>query len=231
LWTSQTAIGSWWHCTALWASPRPLEARLKDIAPSLVLDARQEFVRLNCAPSLLAQGARGQDGLVAGYDFVIDAIDSMLPKLELIEASARAGVPIITSMGAGGRMDAAQVRVVPLSSTFNDPFAAHVRKKLRQRGVALEQISCVWSTEPVSDASLVRIEHKQSSAFKRSYHGTIAWLPSMFGMLAASHVVNYLVKGPGWVSYQAQSSDGWMVAVEAERAKRRSKSAGSTAVS
>ncbi|GFH23427.1 tRNA threonylcarbamoyladenosine dehydratase [Haematococcus lacustris] len=102
----------------------------------------QEFLTPEGAEALLLQGCRGAGGEGVGpFDWVVDAIDSVRPKQLLIASAFKLGIPLVTAMGAGGRLDPGRVRVVPLSTTFNDSFAALLRKGLRRLGVDLDQHS------------------------------------------------------------------------------------------
>lgn len=120
--------------------------RLRDIAPGSLILPKEVFVLPETATELVAAGAPSAlepDAPPQPYHWVIDAVDSIAPKCHVIAAACRAGTRVISSMGAGGRMDAARPRVIPLSHTFNDPFASNVRKSLRRLGVDLKQVGCL----------------------------------------------------------------------------------------
>lgn len=126
------------------------------------------------------------------YHYVIDCIDSVAPKQALLLAGHAAGVPTISSMGAGGRMDPSRVRLADISQTYNDSFAAVVRKRLRKAGV-VSGITVVFSDEPAKPASLALTQQQ----YKRSYFGTSSYIPAIFGLYIASHVIRLVVE-PGY---------------------------------
>ena len=122
-------------------------------------------------------------------DFVIDAIDSISPKVALIEYCYRNKIAIISSMGAGGRTDPTQIRYADISETFHDGLAREVRRRLRRAGIS-SGVKTVFSTEQPHRSSLL---YTDEIAFKTSSFGTVAWLPSMFGMMLAAYTVNRLI--------------------------------------
>lgn len=100
-----------------------------------------------------------------------------------------AGVPTISSMGAGGRLDPSRVRLADISETYNDAFAAVVRKRLRRAGVS-SGVTVVFSDELAQPASLALTEQQ----YKRSYFGTSSYIPALFGLYIASHVIRTVVE-------------------------------------
>lgn len=101
-------------------------------------------------------------------------------------------MPTISSMGAGGRLDPSRVRLADIADTHNDAFAAVVRKRLRKAGVN-SGIAVVFSDEPAQPASLALTEQQ----YKRSYFGTSSYIPGLFGLFIASHVIRSVVE-PGY---------------------------------
>lgn len=154
--------------------------RLKAINPELELTVIREFIRPQAVEELLS----------VPYDYVVDAIDSISPKLKFIKAAYAKGYPLISSMGAGGRLDPGQLRVVDISKTYNCPFAQHIRKKLRQDGIR-KGIKVVFSPEEPLKESLMLTD---GSNFKKSAYGTISYLPAIFGATAASVVIRDLMQ-------------------------------------
>jgi tRNA A37 threonylcarbamoyladenosine dehydratase len=141
------------------------------------------------------------------FDAVIDCIDNMTAKVQLIESCVRRGIPVYSALGAGGRMDPTRVRVTDLSETRNDPFARLVRDLLRQRGIH-DGVICVWSDEPPVD-----LDEAAKSAFKCicpdqddvainhcetrfQVQGSNSWMPSIYGLTLAGVVVNRLLERP-----------------------------------
>lgn len=164
-------------------------ARILDINPACRVDARAGFVN-----------AETVDGFLEGPpDFVVDAIDSLNSKVTLLEAAWRRGIPLVASMGAGGRMDAAQVRTGDLSETVICPLARMVRLRLRRRGVE-KGIPCVYSVEPARNTT----PHDPRDAGEhfgtgrvRTPIGTISYMPALFGLRVAQEVLLRLLAEPG----------------------------------
>ena len=98
-----------------------MEQRIKDINPEVQLTTIQDFVRPEMVEKLIQLNP----------DYIIDAIDSFTPKLTLISEAMKANIPLVSSMGAGGRMDPMQLKIGDISKTYNCPFAYQIRKKLR----------------------------------------------------------------------------------------------------
>ena len=150
-----------------------LAARFRDINPDMRLRAVCGFIREDDVESLLASGP---------FDYVVDAIDTIAPKVALLAACVRHGVPVVSSMGAGGKMDPSQVRVADISRTHV------VRSRLRKLGV-LRGVSAVFSPEPVDPRAVVASEGEN----KKSTVGTISYIPPLFGCFCASVVIRALV--------------------------------------
>ncbi len=141
------------------------------------------------------------------FTWILDCIDNMTAKLHLLETARRAERPIVSAMGAGGRLDPLRVRVDPLSATAGDPFARIVREQLRARGVPLD-IPVVWTDElpndldPDAKASFRCIcpgkdENTKHSCEKRfQVQGSVSFVPGVFGMVMAGYVVNSVLGRP-----------------------------------
>ncbi len=139
-----------------------------------------------------------------GFDWVLDCIDQMSAKLDLLESCVRRGLPVISAMGAGGRMDPTKIRVSELFDVHGDPFARIVRKQLRRRGVA-GGIHAVWSEEPpvVLDPAVEEafrcvcpdksLKERYSCESRFQVQGSSSWMPPMFGLAMAGYVVNRLI--------------------------------------
>jgi len=149
--------------------------RMLDINPELNLKVVQAFQQ----PDYMAALVRD------GFDFVLDCIDSFQPKINLLTHCLDAEVNLISSMGAGGRVDPAKVKVDDVFKTYNCPFAQQVRKFLRSRGVD-QGFPVVFSSELVKPGSLQLTE---GSAFKKSFYGTISYLPALFGLNMAAYTI------------------------------------------
>lgn len=154
--------------------------RLMDINPELKLIKIKEFL----SPE------RAYEIITKEYDYVLDCIDSITPKLNLIISARRQKVKIISNMGAGGKYEAAKVRVSDISKTEYCPLAKTVRKRLRQEGIT-KGVKVVFSIEKPDDTSLKMTD---GSNFKKSFYGTNSWMPGLFGLHAAETAIKYLLK-------------------------------------
>ena len=120
--------------------------------------------------------------LDAGFDGAIDAIDDVPVKVAFLAAAYRRGVPVVSSMGAGGKLDPALVRCVDISRTEQDPLARAVRRRLREQGIA-RGIEVVGSTEPPREAA-----EPEAGAI-----GTISYMPNLFGCHCAAALLRRLL--------------------------------------
>ncbi|WP_297517441.1 tRNA threonylcarbamoyladenosine dehydratase [Flavobacterium sp.] len=157
-----------------------MAARLLDINPELELIPLKEFLSPERAFELVSPE----------FDYVLDCIDSVTPKLNLLLAAKRKGVKVISNMGAGGKYLASKVKVTDISKTDYCPLAKHVRKRLKKEGIS-GGIKVVYSSErPDYDS----VKHTDGSNYKKSFYGTNSWMPCLFGLHAAETVVRYLLK-------------------------------------
>lgn len=153
--------------------------RLLDINPDLKLTRIEEFL----SPE------RALEIVTPHFDYVLDCIDSITPKLNLIIACKRKRVKIISSMGAGGKMEAAKVKVACISNTTNCLLAKTVRKRLKEHKI--DKLKVVFSSEIQDESSLKMTD---GSNYKRSFYGTNSYMPGLFGLYAAETVIRYLLK-------------------------------------
>ena len=121
------------------------------------------------------------------YDYIVDAIDTVSSKLLLVEMAKQAGIPIISCMGAGNKLDPTQFRVADLYETSVCPLARVMRHELRKRGV--DRLKVVYSLEP--PRSPWRQEPAEGS--RRSTPGSVSFVPSVAGLILAGEVVKDLV--------------------------------------
>lgn len=154
--------------------------RLLDINPDLKLIVIQEYIK----------DQRMIDILETGYDYVVDAIDTLSPKVYLIYHTMRLGMPMISSMGAGGKFDPSQVKVVDISQTNNCKLAYYMRKRLHKLGI-WSGFKAVFSPEEVSRQS---VELSEGEINKKSTVGTISYMPAIFGCFCAAGVLEDLLK-------------------------------------
>lgn len=155
--------------------------RILDINPEVHLIPINEFLSPERMDEILENNK---------FDYVLDCIDSVSPKLALIKACRRRKIKIVSSMGAGGKMDPSKVMVRDLSKTNNCYLAKQIRKRLKKEGIT-KGFRCVFSTEIQNEDSLKLTD---GSNFKKSFYGTISYMPALFGLNAAAEVINYLVK-------------------------------------
>lgn len=157
-----------------------MEERLKAINPEMDLQVIQQFIN----PEMVMQQLAGKP------DYVIDAIDSITPKITFIKLAYESGLRVVSSMGAGAKLDPTQLKVVDISRTWNCPFAQQVRKNLKKFGIR-KGIKVVFSPENPIKESLMLTDGKN---YKKSAYGTISYLPAVFGAVASSVVIRDLIK-------------------------------------
>ncbi|MBP9792710.1 MAG: tRNA threonylcarbamoyladenosine dehydratase [Flavobacterium sp.] len=168
------------HTTVGMSKVQLMGARLKDINPELDLSIVEEFL----SPE------RATEIVTTDYDYVMDCIDSVTPKLNLIIAAKRKKVKIISNMGAGGKFEASKVCVKDISKTDYCPLAKNVRKRLKLEGIS-SGVKVVYSHERPDYSSVKRTD---GSNFKKSFYGTNSWMPALFGLHAAEKVITDLLK-------------------------------------
>ena len=155
--------------------------RLMDINPELKLISINAFLN----PENMAEILDGEK-----FDYVLDCIDSVTPKITLIKEARKRKIKLVSSMGAGGKTDPSKVMVRDISKTHNCFLARQIRKRLKKEKIN-KGFRCVFSNEIQNEESLKMTDGKN---FKRSFYGTISYIPAIFGLYAAAEVINYLVK-------------------------------------
>lgn len=159
-----------------------LAERIKDINPEIKLNVIEEFVLPERVWEILNEYKP---------DFVMDCIDSVTPKLEWLKACIRLKVKIISSMGAGGKTDPSRVQVVRLPQTNNCKLAAHIKKRLKKQGIGFKAVRAVYSSELQKKESL---KMTSGANFKRSFYGTVSYMPALFGLVASAEVIRFLTE-------------------------------------
>ncbi|WP_316790511.1 tRNA threonylcarbamoyladenosine dehydratase [Pedobacter frigoris] len=159
-----------------------MEERLLSINPDLKLHVVSAFLTPEKCRELLENK----------YDYVMDCIDSVMPKITLLNTALEKNLPIVSSMGAGGKMDPTKLQVTYLPDTYQCVFASYIRKRLR-KAPNTEKVKAVFSTEETNRDSLILTD---GSNFKRSAYGTVSYLPAAFGGVCASVVVRDLLGHP-----------------------------------
>ncbi len=151
-------------------------ARLKDINPELELTVINEFIRDERTEEILDSSK---------YDFIVDAIDSLSPKVFLLFHALKRNIPVVSSMGAGAKTDPLQVKIADISKTSVCALAKAVRKRLRGMGI-VKGIPVVFSTELSNPEAIIEVTDE---TFKRTTTGTVSYMPAIFGCYLASYVI------------------------------------------
>jgi len=154
--------------------------RLLAINPELELTVIKQFINPEMVDQLLSSNP----------DYVIDAIDSITPKITFIKMAYEKKLPLVSSMGAGAKLDPTQLKVTDISKTIICPFAQQIRKMLKKHGI-YKGIKVVFSPEEPIKESLMMTD---GSNYKKSAYGTISYLPATFGAVVSSVVIRDLLE-------------------------------------
>jgi tRNA A37 threonylcarbamoyladenosine dehydratase len=149
--------------------------RILDINPDIHLDVKTMYLKDDLITEVFE----------TKFDFVIDAIDTLSPKVYYIREALKRGYPIVSSMGAGGKTDPTQIRVTDIADTYNCNLAKDVRKYLHRFGIR-RGITTVFSAEPIDRSRLI---HLEKASPKKSLIGTISYIPAIFGCTCAGVAV------------------------------------------
>jgi len=161
-----------------------MAGRLTDINPSLRLRVVSRFLKDESLNELVSSEK---------YDYVVDAIDTLSPKIFLVYRALSAGLPLVSSMGAGGKLDPSQVKVCDIANTYNCRLACILRKRLRRLGVS-RGFTAVFSPEQVDKKTVIAVSGEQN---KKTTVGTVSYMPPLFGCYCASVVIRDLISMPG----------------------------------
>lgn len=165
------------------AKAEVLAERLRDIHPGVQLEVRNEFVTPETVDELLS----------TSFDYAVDAIDQLTAKVAFIAACRKHGIPLISSMGSGGRMDPEQIKRADLAQTHHCALARVVRRKLRELGIT-KGVEVIFSPEPVPETAIQQTVENDGRI--RSAVGTISYLPNVFGCHCAAAVIHHLLSRP-----------------------------------
>jgi tRNA threonylcarbamoyladenosine dehydratase len=152
--------------------------RIKEINPDIRLTVIQEYLK----------DERMVEVLDTGYDYVVDAIDTLSPKIFLIHHSLQRNLPVVSSMGAGGKFDPTMIRISDISETTCCPLARILRKRLHRLGIR-SGFTAVYSAEEVDKSKIIPVAGERNKA---SVVGTISYMPAAFGIACASVVIRDL---------------------------------------
>lgn len=155
-----------------------MAARLRDINPDIGLTVINEFVKDERMEQLLDND----------YDYVVDAIDTISPKLFLILHCLNRNLKIVSSMGAGGKTDPSKISIADISKTYNCKLAKSIRKRLHRKGIN-HGVSVVFSSELTDKDAVLEVDDEEN---KKSTVGTISYMPAIFGIFCASKVIRDL---------------------------------------
>lgn len=157
-----------------------MKNRLLDINPNLKIHAINEYIK----------DERMKEILDDDFDYVVDAIDTLAPKILLIYHAIQKKLKIVSSMGAGGKTDPSQVQIADISKSHDDNLARILRKRLHRMGV-YEGIKVVFSPEKINPQSIILTEGEQN---KKTTVGTISYMPAVFGLFISSVVIRDLTE-------------------------------------
>jgi tRNA A37 threonylcarbamoyladenosine dehydratase len=152
--------------------------RLKDINPGLDLEIIIEYIRDNRITEILD----------SGFNYIVDAIDTLSPKVFLIYHAVMKKIPVVSSMGAGGKFDAERISASDISVTTDCTLARTLRKRLHRLGIQ-EGVTAVYSPETIDKSKVIRAVGEPNKA---SIVGTISYMPAAFGIACASVVIRDL---------------------------------------
>lgn len=160
-----------------------MRERIRDINPQAEVEARRCFY--------LPENAGEFD--FTEYSYVVDAVDTVTAKLEIILRAQACGVPVISSMGAGNKRDPAMFQVADIYQTSVCPLAKVMRRELKKRNV--KKLKVVYSREqPLPADAQAQQETEEESASRRSLPGSLAFVPSVAGLILAGEVVKDLTE-------------------------------------
>ncbi len=152
-----------------------MAARIRDINPQAQITVFHQFMKDDNMKELLQQN----------FDYVVDAIDSLAPKVFLIYHSLRAGLSVVSAMGAGGKTDPSLVQVADIAQSYNDNLARILRKRLHRLGV-YSGFKVVFSPEKIAPEAIMMVDNEEN---KKTTVGTISYMPAIFGNFMASVVL------------------------------------------
>lgn len=168
------------HSTVGLPKATVLAERLHDIDPALQLTVVQEYIKDEATDRLLNREPH--------YDFVVDAIDTLAPKVNLIKGCLDRRIPLVSSMGAGAKTDPTLLEIKDIAKSHHCPLAHMLRKRLHKIGIR-SGFPVVFSPEPVRDGSMILCEEEN----KKSNVGTISYMPAVFGCACASVAIRTLL--------------------------------------
>jgi tRNA threonylcarbamoyladenosine dehydratase len=167
------------HSTEKQQKATIMAQRIKDINPAIELTVLNEFIKEERTVEIIEQGK---------FDYAVDCIDTLSPKVWFIKTCVDRGLPIVSSLGAGGKVDPSQIQVTDISKSYKCNLARYVRKYLHKVGV-VTGVKVVFSPEDVDQLKIIETEKAYP---KKSIIGTISYMPAIFGCITASVVIRDL---------------------------------------
>ncbi|MEI7628168.1 MAG: tRNA threonylcarbamoyladenosine dehydratase [Bacteroidota bacterium] len=170
------------HSTAGKLKAEVMAERIKDINPDIDLTVLTIYIKEEETIQILES---------QNFDYAVDCIDTLSPKVYFIKACMDRKIPIVSSLGAGGKLDPSQVMITDISKTHECNLARYVRKKLHAMGIQ-KGLTVVFSPEKVDQS---RVFETEKAFPKKSIIGTISYMPAIFGCNVASVVIRGLITG------------------------------------
>jgi len=158
-----------------------MAARLRDINPDAEIIPVHRFLKDELTDEVLAPG----------FDYVVDAIDVLSQKVALIAKTVRLNYPVVSSMGAGGKLDPTQVKITDISETYQCPLAKVIRKRLHRQNI-YKGFQAVFSAEEIPEHAIYSYAEEDDQ--NGSIVGTVSYMPAVFGCCCASVVIRDLIK-------------------------------------
>lgn len=168
------------HSTIDQSKSELMAARIRDINPDIELTVINQFLQPEDMAKLIDKK----------YSFVLDCIDSVTPKINIITTCKQRQIKFISAMGAGGKTDPSKIKITDIDLTHDCYFSRDIRKRLRSMKYNYG-IKVVYSNEVVAKD---KMELTDGTNFKKSYYGTISYMPAMFGLTMASYVIRKLLE-------------------------------------
>ena len=152
--------------------------RIRDINPDIELEVINQYMKDDAIIELVSKP----------YDYVVDAIDTVAPKVFLLYYAKQNNQRIVSCMGAGGKFHPEKIEIADIAQSNHCRLAFYIRKRLHRLGV-FDGIKAVFSPEPVDESAIVNVSEQN----KVSNVGTISYMPAAFGLFCASVVINDLL--------------------------------------
>jgi tRNA A37 threonylcarbamoyladenosine dehydratase len=157
-----------------------MKTRLLDINPHLEITAHNLFIKGEMIEQILAEN----------FDYVLDAIDTLAPKIFLISGALKRNLRLISSMGSGGKTNPAMVQIADFSETYNDKLAKMLRKRIHKQGI-YSGFKVVFSSEQTNPNAIKFVDNEQN---KKTTVGTISYMPPIFGSFMAAEVIRSIAQ-------------------------------------